>query len=41
MKLENIKSSQTELKTKITEMKNKLEGVNRRIIDAEEKISEL
>lgn len=26
--LENIKNNKTELKTKITEMKNKLEGIN-------------
>ena len=36
-----LKNNQTELKTTITKMKNILEGINRRIIEAEEWMSEL
>ena len=38
--LENIKN-QTELKNTVTEMKNELEGINSRLNEAEEWISEL
>lgn len=38
--LENIKNNQTELNT-ITEMKSPLEGINSRLSEAEEHISEL
>ena len=39
--MENIKKSQTELKNTVTEMKNTLEGINSRITEAEEWISDL
>ena len=39
--LEGIKKNQTEPKNTITEMKNTLEGVNIRLNDTEEWISEL
>ena len=39
--LENIKNNQTEMKNTITEMKNALEGINSRLNESEEWISEL
>ena len=39
--LEELKNKQTEMKNTITEMKNTLEGVNSRITEAEEWISDL
>ena len=39
--LENIKKNQTELKNIITEIKSTLEGINNRLDDTEEWISEL
>ena len=35
-KLENIKETQSEMKNSITEIKNTLEGVNRRLTDVKE-----
>ena len=39
--LENIKNDQTEVKYAIPKMKNALEGINNRLNDSEEQISEL
>ena len=39
--LEELKNKQTEMKNTITEMKNTLEGINSRITEAEEWISDL
>ena len=39
--LEELKNKQTEMNNTITEMKNTLEGINTRIIEAEEQISDL
>ena len=41
MKFESIKKNQMEMNSKITEMKNTLEGINSRLNDTEERISEL
>ena len=38
--LEELKSKQTEMNNTVTEMKNTLEGINSRIIEAEEWISD-
>ena len=39
--LEELKNKQTEMNTTIIEMKNILEGINSRITEAEERISDL
>ena len=39
--LEELKSKQTMMNTTINEIKNSLEGINSRIIEAEERISDL
>ena len=39
--LEELKKKQTEINNTIIEMKNTLEGINSRITEAEEQISEL
>ena len=39
--LEELKNKQTEMENTITEMKNILEGINSRIVEAEEQISDL
>ena len=39
--LENIKNNKSEIKNTITKMKNTLEGINLRLVDAEEHISDL
>ena len=40
-RIRKYKEQQIEMKTKITEMKNTLEGINSRLNDSEEWISEL
>lgn len=39
--LEDFKNKQTKMDSKISEMKNILEGINSRIIEAEEQLSEV
>ena len=39
--LEELKSKQTMMNNTVNELKNSLEGINRRITDAEEQISDL